>query len=141
MKLDDARITVYLPVAILIFFALLQIDRATRHAQSPWNGGGFGMFSTNDRVNLRHLRAYAIRDGEEDLLKLGPRLQARVKAVTSFPAETRLIALGRELAEFETLEGATAVRVEVWRTRFDSGTSTAHLEKVREATYRKPTDP
>ena len=138
MKLDDPRITTYLPVAILIAFALAQIDRAYRHDESPWNGGGFGMFSTNDRVSLRKLRAYALRDGKEERLQLGRRLGTRVKIATSFPIEGNLIALGKLLSGYEALDDATGVRVEVWRTRFDSATATASLEKIRAATYQKP---
>ena len=96
------------------------------------------MFSTNDRVSLRQLRAYAIDDGEDHLLRLPATLGSHARAIRSVPAEQHLLDFAQRLARYESQKSADAIRVEVWRTRFDSATRTASLVKVREATYTRP---
>lgn len=137
MKLDDRRVTTYLPVVVLVLFALFQIDRAHRFDQSPWQGGGFGMFSTNDRVSLRQLRVVASTDGEEVLVRLSPRLRGAEKRLASLPRERDLVDFARMLFEQDELAAVDTLRVEVWRTEFDSASSTARLVKLREATHRR----
>ncbi len=57
----------HLPALLLILVALVQIGLAWGGGRlNPDKGGGFGMFSTVDRLNHRHLRAYRIGpEGEE----------------------------------------------------------------------------
>jgi hypothetical protein len=131
----------YLPVALLILFAILQIDRVYREEQTPWKGGGFGMFSTNDRGNLRTVRAVAIVGELERAIPPGITTRRRFRAITSMPREERLLELARELAAKPANGNADAIRVEIYKTRFDSSTATARVEKVTEATYRRRNSP
>lgn len=137
MTQNATRVATYLPVVVLIVFALLQIDRAFRHDQTPWNGGGYGMFSSNDRISLRRLRYIALRGDEEIPLRVHSRFEPIAKGVKSYPSEARLTDFARTLAELDAAAELDGVRVEVWRTRFDSDSATASLEFVRAATYRR----
>lgn len=56
---------------LLTVMALRQIHAAHGYGLSPWKGGGFGMFSSVDRINCRVLRAHLVVDGETLLLALG----------------------------------------------------------------------
>lgn len=57
----------YLAPLLLCVIAVVQIYRAHAFDQSPWKGGGFGMFSTADSPGARYVRAFLISEGGEEL--------------------------------------------------------------------------
>ncbi len=130
MKLDDPRITTYLPVAILIAFALAQIDRAYRHDESPWNGSGFGMFSTNDHGAFRTVQVTAIADDGERRVRIPAELRRLHLRARDHPTHARLMRLA--LALEDQAPGASALRIEVWRALFDPDDLRPSRQKLSE---------
>jgi hypothetical protein len=109
-----------LPAAVLVALACAQIGLAFGAGLSPWKGGGFGMFATNDHGGFRHVRVYALRDGREERLELPPELEREGLRAAWLPSDRQLRRLARGLAESGAAPGAGALRVEVWRTEFDA---------------------
>ncbi len=120
----SARWLGYLPIALLVGVALLQLVLAHRSDLSPWSAGGFGMFSTTDAGGRRHLHVFVLRPGLERELPPPRALEELTRRVRVLPTESNLRALAIEMARVPTPDPgpATAVRVEVWRTRFDPET-------------------
>ena len=50
----------WLPSALLVLVALIQITLTRTVDLDPWKGGGFGMFATVDGISSRQLRATAL---------------------------------------------------------------------------------
>jgi hypothetical protein len=109
-----------LPSAVLVVLACAQIGLAFGANLSPWKGGGFGMFATNDHVGLRQVRVYAIRDGREERLELPSELRREELRAAWLPTEGALGRYARRLVQAGVAQGARALRVEVWRTEFDA---------------------
>jgi hypothetical protein len=128
-----ARVFRTLPIELLIIVAVCQIVLAHGAALSPWSGGGFGMFSTLDHGSRRHLHAFIVRPGLRREVLPPPALAEEVKRALTLPSDARLGALARALAEIPTPDqGAAAVQVQVWHTRFDSETLTPTSHILRE---------
>ncbi len=119
--LDGLRV---LPPLCLIGVALAQLGLSAAAGLSPWLGGGFGMFSTTDSLSARHLHAFVIHEGLEREVwpsASHPDMEGRARAL---PSQANLRRLVRELAKEPSPDHgpALAVRVQVWRTHFDSKT-------------------
>ena len=113
-----------LPSAILVAVALHQLQLAHAAGLSAWSGGGFGMFSTTDAGATRHLHAFQIRPGVVRELTLPDSLDDLRRRALTLPSESNLRKLAAAVASLPAPDhGApTAVRIQVWRTRFDSQT-------------------
>jgi hypothetical protein len=59
------KLLVLLTPLLLVIVALTQIVRAYTIDQSPWKGGGFGMFASVDSHGNRELRAYLVTSDYE----------------------------------------------------------------------------
>lgn len=59
---------------VLVLVAVYQIGTALLAEQTPWKGGGFGMFATADHVDTRALRVQFVVEGREVGVDLGPLL-------------------------------------------------------------------
>ena len=111
------RLLPYLPPLLLCLVALLQLFLVRTHDLTPWRGGGFGMFSTNDG-EVRLVEVWVTdAQGErrtEVTIEPGP------TPVTAMPSEKRLATLGQRVAEAEQVRGNDVhrVRVAAWRTDF-----------------------
>jgi hypothetical protein len=119
-----ARRLRHVPAVLLLAVAALQIVLA-RHADlSPWSGGGFGMFSTTDVWARRHLHVFAIRPGLLSEVEIPDELREPARRALALPAEGRLRALARALAELPSPDQGPPDRVElqVFATRFDPQT-------------------
>lgn len=106
-----------LPSALLMLLALAQIGLAFGAGLSPWKGGGFGMFATNDHDAFRTLRIRAIGPEGEHRLALPSDLQRAALGARALPREAALRRLARALAP--EAPRAREIRVEVWQTEFD----------------------
>jgi hypothetical protein len=106
-----------LPVLLLVLLGLTQVALTHTHQLSPWKGGGFGMFSTNDHGGLRVLHAYTLGEGGEARLRLPDELRRKALVAREIPTEARLGRLAEALAAGAPT--ADRVRVEVWRLEFD----------------------
>lgn len=90
-----------MPIVILLIIASQWWLANTTHL-TPWKGGGFGMFGTFDKSNMRFLTADAItQDGKfiqldihQSLDKVKPTLAHRLRV---WPSEEKALKWGREL--------------------------------------------
>jgi hypothetical protein len=122
-----------LPGVALVLLACVQVGLVFVADLSPWKGGGFGMFSTNDHGSFRSVRVFAEEAaGERRLGVPSDRLQALFR-VRELPDEAALRAFARSLAP--EAPDAAAIRVEVWRARFD-GELRASYERIAAVTWR-----
>ena len=76
------------PIALLLGVAFQRYNVVV-HDQTPWVGGGFGMFSTVDVPGARLLRTYLLTD-RGPVLVLDPALGDDRRLVYSQPKEDRL---------------------------------------------------
>ena len=123
----------WLPSGLLVAVALLQIGLAHTAGLSPWSGGGFGMFSTTDAGQARHLHAFVIRPGIVREILVPAALEDPRKRALTLPSAGNLRALARELALLPSPDqgAASAVRIQVWRTRYGRRTLAPAGELVR----------
>jgi hypothetical protein len=114
----------WLPPALLLAVALNQIWLAFRADLTPWCGGGFGMFSTNDSRGARHLHAYGLSPGLRIELAVPIELAERVQGAVTLPSDARLRALARDLAPYaeSDFESPESIRLEIFATRWDAST-------------------
>lgn len=121
------------PSGLLVGVALLQIALAHTSGLSPWSGGGFGMFSTIDAGQTRHLHVFVIRPGIVREVFVPPALDELQKRALTLPSRSHLGALARELAALPSPDEGepAAVRIQVWRTRHDPQTLAPAGEMVR----------
>ena len=118
------RLLEHLPVILLLIVASHQIVRSQTGHLDPWKGGGFGMFASTDGGRARYLRVFI--EGLPETLEVHlegsiGELELRAKTLPTdrnleAVAEQALARVGDEVAPI------TAVRVEVWVTRFDPET-------------------
>ena len=109
----------FLPCAVLVAVAVVQIATALTKDLTPWKGGGFGMFSTADTGMHRQVRAYAVFDDGERLLSLRGR-DLRKRAMLNYPTEERVGAYANWVAvQMERRRPPPrAIRLELWRSAF-----------------------
>lgn len=132
-----------LPVLLAIGVALWQIYLAQRAGLSPSKGGGFGLFSTVDKLENRNLRAYLITDTKEIPFAI-PRyvpateiLRKPIYRAASLPSQGRLKLITDDLITKPYQVSIQGIRVEVWKLAFNSSTLRASREKVGELTVDK----
>jgi hypothetical protein len=112
------RVLRELPSALLVALALAQIALAFGAGLSPWKGGGFGMFATNDQGAFRSVRVFEIRAGEERRLVVPAELRRAELRTREFPSAGALRRFAAAMAA--ATDGAPSLRVEVWLTEFDA---------------------
>ena len=112
----------YLPAALLIAMAGIQLCLAQSAGLSPWSGGGFGMFSTLDAGGSRHLHAIALRPGIRRELAIPDDLDEEVLRALTLPSDGRLRALAFAFAELPNPDSGplTAMEIQVWAQSFDT---------------------
>lgn len=136
---------------VLALFAATQFTLGRAAGITPWKGGGFGMFSTVDRLDTRDVDAWLVVDGQQvpvDVpawvdLSFGNSL--RRNAAVSLPARPLLEQVADSMratrwwvdedgfaapAEDDDplLGPASAVRLVVSRLAYDAADGTARLE-------------
>lgn len=117
--------------------ALLQIYLAhVRQILTPPKGGGFGLFSTVDRLETRVVRAYVIGEGWERPVALEASSES-LPGTLSLPTEAALRSIARPLLTRSYPWPIVGVRVEVWKRDFDSASLRARRVKLRELTLFK----
>ena len=83
----------------LLLVAGLHLYRVKMADQSPWKGGGFGMFSTVDAPGARFVKAYLVTAGGRVPVEIPPRLAAPNSALLTAPSQVQLQALAEEFAK------------------------------------------
>jgi hypothetical protein len=102
--------------ALLLALALAQIGGFAAFQLSPWKGGGFGMFATNDHGGLRRVRVVELAAEGERPVAVPEELERLRRHVREVPRAANLRRLGTALRAREP--GLGALRIEVWRTEF-----------------------
>ena len=114
----------WLPAALLVLVAANQFRLAHTEDISPWSGGGFGMFSSTDAPNNRHLHAFVQNEGIRREIAAPADMEVTVRRATTLPTRRRLEKLGEELA---ALESGGRIRwdeieLQVWALTYDPDT-------------------
>lgn len=117
--------------ALLVATALAQIVLTRAGPLTPWRGGGFGLFSSVDKLENRILLAW-IETPEGDVpLRLGESKHDEQNAL-AFPIDRHVRRVAERYAA--TLESGTGVRVEVWKRTFDPSTGESRRVLVARGT-------
>jgi hypothetical protein len=122
-----------LPPSLLFLVALGQVYLAHTADLTPWKGGGFGMFSTNDGES-RRVEVWVIGPQGERQIEV-PSYDRGAMALAAFPTVERLNEFGRRVGESERSRGLEVerVRVAVWRPDFQVQTMERRREPIRES--------
>jgi hypothetical protein len=83
----------------LCLVAALHLTRVVWSNQTPWKGGGFGMFSTVDSESARFLRAYLVTSEGEIPLPIPEALAKREAEVRAAPNQAALDEIAGRLAD------------------------------------------
>lgn len=96
---------IVIPPACLVLVAVLHFGRVHLHDQTPWKGGGFGMFSTVDSRGTRFLRVYLVTPDGEIPVEIPSRLNKRASNLRAAPSQEKLTDLARRLARHQWIDG------------------------------------
>ena len=137
-----ARGVAYAPTALLITVALVQIWCAVGNGRlTPAKGGGFGLFSTVDKLNNRHMRAYvqSALTGQETPLTIPNAVlnEFRMQAwsVKAFPTDARLRSFVRRIDDPTSRAPEDLVRIGVVKMTFDAPSNEARFVPVADIVY------
>jgi hypothetical protein len=91
------------------------------------------MFASTDAGGTRHLHAFVRRPGLRREVQPPASEADQVRRALPLPTETKLRSLAITLADIPTPDHgpATAVEVQIWRTRFDPKTLTPTSQILR----------
>jgi len=121
---------------LLLVLGLTQIGLARGADLSPWKGGGFGMFATNDHGAFRTVRVIAVlAEGREERLPIPLDLYRLRRYARVLPTERHLRALASAM-QAEAPRGTRALRVEVWRLDFGADLRPA-LQRIHSTTWER----
>lgn len=93
------RFNLAFPSLLLVAVAVVQIVRAHTHGQSPWKGGGFGMFSTSDTPEARFVRTVLVSPQGEFPVPLPDSLRDEVTLARTVPTSANVSDLARSIAD------------------------------------------
>lgn len=158
----------FLAPALLVSVAGIHTYLVEAHNQTPWEGGGFGMFSTVDKRQARFVRCSLLTSRDTARVRLPDHLNRYAERLRARPTEARVESLAQYLADatwtavapdstddsdtpqyrflpsYDTSDrsrvAVNAVRVEVWRYRFVSRPYGLDATPLV-STTRRPTDP
>jgi hypothetical protein len=103
---------------LLLGLALAQIAGWAAYGLTPWKGGGFGMFATNDHGGFRRVRVVQRTPEGERPVPVPDALERERRRAREAPSEANLRRLAEALRAGDP--ELRALRVEVWRTEFAS---------------------
>lgn len=118
---------VHLPAVALCVIACNQIRLAKSSTLSPWKGGGFGMFATQDSPGARFIHVEGVRgDGVDvtisfssiDLRELGESRLTPLQ-IRTYPRQQDLVRLGEILLAGEFVESGVG-EVAVWKALMEA---------------------
>jgi hypothetical protein len=139
------RLLIRAPALVLVLVALLQIYH-TQHGAllTPAKGGGFGLFSTVDKLKNRFVFLYSIdAQGNERPISVAPFLrpghvfkQALLQA-RAFPTQHHLQQALRLVAPQVLKPQATALRLEIWKQDFTASSNQIRRLQVGSLTLKR----
>jgi hypothetical protein len=126
-----------IPAALLLIIAAIQVYLAKTSYLTPWKGGGFGMFSTNDGNMFRSLRVFVFAPDRSEELLLKGNLEDLALKVQTFPNDSMLKKLATEVMKNQKKKNLPAVTIEidVWRVDYDKGTIFPRAKIMRTFSY------
>jgi hypothetical protein len=126
----------WMPTALLLVVALTQVVLARVADLSPWKGGGFGMFATNDGSGFRYVRLFVDAPERSEELNVAESLEFAAVRAQLFPSTRFLTRLGQAAGARELRHGrhAASVRVEVWKIEFSDEPLRATERRLRSLT-------
>ena len=89
----------FLAPALLVGVAGVHAYFATAMNQTPWEGGGFGMFSTVDKRQARFVRCSLVLPGDTARIQLPDHLHTYVQRLRARPTPHRVESLAQYLAD------------------------------------------
>ncbi len=134
------RLWWYAPIILAILVALSQIYLARFQGLTPAKGGGFGLFSTVDKLANRNLRAYLITEDREipfaiaQSVPVSQPLRKPIYRAASLPSDRHLRVIIDDLLTKPYEVPIKGIRVEVWKRSFDAESLMALRVKVKEMT-------
>lgn len=142
---------VWLAPICLCLVAGLHLWRVTTAGQTPWKGGGFGMFSTIDAEHARFVRAYLQTVGGERPVMIPQDLEKKVAELRAAPNEQGLEELANRLVQRQWIDARlkqqwlqarlehepadTPLSGERWCGLRDQATSSASIDTKPASTY------
>ena len=131
-----ARWRAWIPTALLLVVALTQVVLVRVADLSPWKGGGFGMFATNDGSGFRFVRLFVDAPDRSEELNVADSLEFAAVRAPLFPSTRFLTRLGKAAGARELRQGrnAATVRVEVWKIEFSDQPLRATERRLRSLT-------
>lgn len=122
------------PAALATLVAIGQWTLTRTDHLSPWKGGGFGMFSTNDRATSRGIRIWVVDGERERRVDVPSPLLAQAGTAATLPSPDRLRELAQGVMSLEQAGGdrPTQVRVQVVRTDYAVHTLAPRRRLLRE---------
>jgi hypothetical protein len=130
------------------------------NGQTPWKGGGFGMFSTVDSESARYLRVFAVTPDGDLPIVIPARWQKRAWELRAAPSSAAAKELALKLADLPwridadspagqarlvailpddppaDAAGVWKVRIECWRLAYDQRANKLHSHKLLEQSSR-----
>jgi hypothetical protein len=127
--------------ALLCVVAVYHIYLVQSTYQSPWKGGGFGMFSSVISPSSRVLHVYRLTEKGEIPVPPHPRQARRVFAVLTAPTSQRVRELAGKLivpSATDESEKSNGLRLEVVQENFDPLHMTLATEPLLEVNIERP---
>jgi len=126
--IPSGPVALWLPAVLLATVAMNQLRLAHTESLSPWSGGGFGMFSTTDSPDNRHLHAVVQNKSIRREVAIPKTLATETLRVTTLPTRKRLGALAAELALIES-DGLIVwdeIEIQVWVVEYQADSLAPH---------------
>lgn len=123
---------VWLPAAILVLVAAVQIALVRTAQLTPWKGGGFGMFAAVDGGAVRSMRIHVEGPDRSEYLDVPPSLALAAARAEALPIRPLLASLAEQVATRETRRGqpVTRVTVEAWSAMLAADGSQAEAHRL-----------
>jgi hypothetical protein len=130
----------FVPPAVLIVVAIVQIGLVRTADLTPWKGGGFGMFSTLDHGAYRGIDVVVDARDRSETLEIPPSLETAASRAANCPVDGLLRALADNVAARERRyqRPVSQVTLTVWRAEFDRETLRATERPLRKFVYVVP---
>jgi hypothetical protein len=123
---------VWLAPICLCLVAALHWYRVTTAGQTPWKGGGFGMFSTFDAENARFVRAWLITSQGPRPIEIPSEFDKRIAELRAAPNQQGLDDLVKRLTARMWYDPAAARAQLVESLRNESGIGPLTGDRLRE---------
>ena len=138
MRLASWRI--WLPTALLLWVASVQVALVRTAHLTPWKGGGFGMFAAVDGGAVRSVRILIEGPGRSELLAVPPSLEVDADRAIALPVPRLLARLAERVAAREARRGEPVARVtvEVWSAALSDDGSQAGARLLTTYVYDVP---